>query len=71
MKLFYINVGSVKNKYIYLNDYIHTHDFDIVVICETWLGISDHDDTCEAYFQMVMPSNELIELMVDAAGESP
>ena len=46
MKLFYINVGSVKNKYIYLNDYIHTHDFDIVAICETWLGISDHDDTC-------------------------
>ena len=46
MKLFYVNVGSVKNKYIYLNDYIHTHDFDIVAICETWLGISDHDDTC-------------------------
>ena len=46
MKLFYINVGPVKNKYIYLNDYIHTHDFDIVAICETWLGISNHDDTC-------------------------
>ena len=46
MKLFYINAGSVKNKYIYINDYILTHKFDIIAICETWLGISDYDDTC-------------------------
>ena len=44
--MLYINAGSVKNKYIYLNDYIATHNFDIVAICETWLGISDCDDTC-------------------------
>ena len=36
----------MKNKYTYINDYIHTHDFDIVAICETWLGNSDYDDTC-------------------------
>ena len=46
MKLFYINAGSVKNKYIYINDYILTHKFDIIAICETWLEISDYDDTC-------------------------
>ena len=27
-----------------MNDYITTHNFEI--ICETWLGMSDHDDTC-------------------------
>ena len=32
--------------YTYINAYIHTHDFDIVAICETWLGNSDYDDTC-------------------------
>ena len=32
-------------KYIYINDYILTHKFDIIAICETWLGISDYDDT--------------------------
>ena len=46
MKLLYINAGSIKNKYLYLNDYIVTHNFDIVAICETWLGSSDYDDTC-------------------------
>ena len=45
MKLLYINAGSVKIKYIYINDYILTHKFDIIAICETWLGISDYDDT--------------------------
>ena len=44
--MFYINSGSIKNKYNYLNDYISTHDYDIVAICETWLGTSDYDDTC-------------------------
>ena len=46
IKLLYINAGSVKNKYTYINDYIHTHAFGIVAICETWLGNSDYDDTC-------------------------
>ena len=26
--------------------HISTHDYDIVAICETWLGTSDYDDTC-------------------------
>ena len=34
------------NKYIYLNDHICTHKFDIIAIPETWLGSSDYDDTC-------------------------
>ena len=28
-----------------MNDYITTHDFEIIAICETWLGMSDHEDT--------------------------
>ena len=28
--LFYINSGSIKNKYNYLNDYISTHDYMIL-----------------------------------------
>ena len=46
LTIFYINAGSVKNKYKYMNDYITTHNFEIIAICETWLGMSDHDDTC-------------------------
>ena len=36
----------MKNRYPYINDYIRTHDFDIVAICETWLENSDYYDTC-------------------------
>ncbi len=46
LTMFYINARSVKNKHIYLNDYISSHAFDIVAISETWLGTSDIDDTC-------------------------
>ena len=46
IKFFYINARSIKNKFIYLNDYITTNSFDIIAICETWLGQSDYDDTC-------------------------
>ena len=46
MKLLYINAGSIKNKHLYLNYYIVTHNIDIVAICKTWLGSSDYDDTC-------------------------
>ena len=28
------------------DDYITTHNFEIIAIRETWLGMSDHDDTC-------------------------
>ena len=71
IKLLYINAGSVKNKYTYINDYIHTHDFDIVAICETWLGGSNYDDTC---INGLLPANyiayiELTETMVDVKEE--
>ena len=46
MKHLYIDAGSIKNNYLYLNDYIVAHSFDIVAICEIWLGSSDYDDTC-------------------------
>ena len=36
----------MKNKYVYMNDYIRSHNFEIIAICETWLGMPDHDDTC-------------------------
>ena len=29
-----------------MNDYITTHNFEIIALCETWLAMSDHDDTC-------------------------
>ena len=38
MKLLYINAGSIKNKYLYLNDYIVTHSFDIVAISKHGLA---------------------------------
>ena len=36
----------MKNKFLYLNDYVTTNNFDIIAICETWLGHADYDDTC-------------------------
>lgn len=46
MTLFYINARSVRNKYIYLNDHITSNQYDIAAITETWVGMSDTDDTC-------------------------
>ena len=34
----FINVRSVRNKTIFLNDFISTHNFDLFAISETWLG---------------------------------
>ena len=36
----------MKNKLLYLNDYGTTNNFDIIALCETWLGHTDYDDTC-------------------------
>ena len=36
----------MKNKFLYLNNYVTTNNFDIIALCETWLGHADYDDTC-------------------------
>ena len=40
----YINAGSVRNKTIFLNDFISTHNFDSFAISETWLGCKATND---------------------------
>ena len=41
----FLNVRSIRNKTIYLNDYIATKNYDIAILCETWLIESDERDT--------------------------
>ena len=36
----------MKNKFLYLNDYETTNNFDIIALCETQLGHADYGDTC-------------------------
>ena len=36
----------MKNILLYLNEYGTTNNFDIIALCETWLGHADYDDTC-------------------------
>ena len=40
----YINARSVRNKTIFLNDFISTHNFDLFAISETWLGCEATND---------------------------
>ena len=40
----YINTRSVRNKTIFLNDFISTHNFDLFAISETWLGCKATND---------------------------
>ena len=40
----YINTRSVRNKTIFLNDFISTHNFDLFAISETWLGCEATND---------------------------
>ena len=40
----YINARSVRNKTIFLNDFISTHTFDLFAISETWLGCEATND---------------------------
>ena len=44
MTMCLINVQSVRNKVPQLTEYIIDHDFDIVVITETWLHATSDDD---------------------------
>ncbi len=39
-----MNVRSIRNKTTYINDHISTCNYDIVVLCETWLTLSDESN---------------------------
>ncbi len=41
-----MNVRSIRNKTLYLNDYILTHNYDIFAVSETWLSDSEPDNLC-------------------------
>ena len=52
LSLCYINSRSVKNKTLYLNDYITTHDHDLVAFSETWFNSTDDNDP---YISALLP----------------
>lgn len=48
----YVNARSVKNKTVFLNDYISTHNYDLFAISETWLNCEATNDT---YINALLP----------------
>ena len=58
--MFYINARSVKNKTLYLNDYIATHEYDLIAISETWFMDSDSN---EVYINALLPAGYGIKHM--------
>ena len=42
----------MKNKTLYLNDYITTHDHDLVALSETWFNSTDDNDP---YISALLP----------------
>lgn len=50
--LCYINARSIKNKAVYLCDYITTHHYDLFVISETWLNCPATNDS---YINALLP----------------
>ena len=53
----YIIVRTVKNKTTYLFDCITSHNYDIVVICETWLNCEAPNDV---YINALLPPGYII-----------
>ena len=43
MSMCYINTRSLKNKTIYLNDYITTNKYNLIAFSETWLNSTDNN----------------------------
>ena len=37
--------GSLKHKTLYLNDYITTHEYDLVAFTETWFNNTDNNES--------------------------
>ncbi len=56
--LFYINSRSVKNKTLYLNDYISTYNYDFAAFSETWFMASDDNNT---YINSLVPNGYAIK----------
>ena len=52
LSLCYISSRSVKNKTLYLNDYITTHDHDLVAFSETCFNPTDDNDP---YISALLP----------------
>ena len=52
MSMCYINTRSLKNKTIYLNDYITTNKYDLTAFSETWLNSTDDNAT---YINALLP----------------
>lgn len=48
-----MNVRSIRNKTLYINDYITTHNIDIFAVSETWFD-TDTDDIC---INELLPNN--------------
>lgn len=57
MRVCYMNVRSIRNKSLYIHDYITTHAIDIFTISETWLG-TPTDDVC---INELLPENYVIK----------
>ena len=54
----YINSRSLKNKTLYLNDYITTHKYDLVAFTETWFNSTDNN---ESYINALVPDGYAIQ----------
>ena len=54
----YINSRSLKNKTLYLNYYITTHEYDLVALTETWFNSTDNN---ESYIHALVPDGYSIQ----------
>ena len=54
----YINSRSLKNKTLYLNDYITAHKYDLVAFTETWFNSTDNN---ESYINALVPDGYAIQ----------
>ena len=53
-----LNSRSLKNKTLYLNDYITTHKYDLVAFTETWFNSTDNN---ESYINALVPDGYAIQ----------
>ena len=53
----YINARSVRNKIIFLNDFISTHNCDLFAISETWLGC---EATNDIHINSILPDDYMM-----------
>ena len=53
----YINARSVRNKTIFLNDFISTHNFDLFAISQTWLAC---EATHDIHINSILPDGYIM-----------